>query len=299
MTGSPGEGWKVFADGDDANDVPLWKVLAQVRSDDLDEGLSANAAILNRAKPPFAWYYNLAFAVSMAFGFLFTIFMIALLLSIHSKSTDLFAVLVLTTLEATAAQHLWRQAYQYGLKTPDAPLDLPHTPDPVFDEVLGHLQKVSGPRAYYRSRFRKKRVFLNRRQFFGRLRYFLFSEHSRDRGMVMRFRTGLSLPADIFLHRDDVDTLLARSKPKRKSGPGRNSKYRYDEAIISLIGDPRLDGLDLDDPAAALRAVKDWLSEWFGANADETGDVPRRDQLTTYAEKICAHLKKIASAKGC
>lgn len=298
MTGRPGEGWKIFADGDEADNVPLWKVVAQFRSDDLDEGLNMNAAIINQAKPSPVRYYNLAFVVSFGFGFLSIIFLIGLLVSGHSATTDLFFCLTLATLAATMAPHLWRQAYQYGLKIPDAPLKLPHAADRLFDEVLGYLQKVDGPQAYYLSRFRKKRVPLKRRQFFGRLRYFLFSEHSKDRGMVMRYPTAMSLPADLYLHRDDVEAMLAMSRPKRKGGPGRNPKYRYDDAIIALIGDSRLNALDTKDRAAAMNAVKDWLSEWFETNADESGDMPRRDQLTRYAEKICTHLEMIASAKG-
>lgn len=292
MTGSPGEGWKTFADGDEADDVPLWQVLAQFRSDDLDEGLSANAAIINQARPPFARYYNIAFVVSFAFGFLSILFLIGLLISAgHPGTTSFFFYVTLVMLAATVAPHILRQAYQYGLSIPDSPLNLPHEADRLFDEVLGYLQRVDGPQAYFVSRFRKKRIPLRRRQFFGKLRYFLFSEHSNDRGMVLRFPTAMSLPADLYLHRDDVERMLAMSKPKRKGGPGRNAKYRYDEAIIALIGDPRLGTLDLKDPAAAIHTIKDWLSEWFEANADESGDVPRRDQLTRYAEKICTHLE--------
>lgn len=297
MTGRPGEGWKIFADGDEADNVPLWKVLAQFRSDDLDEGLSLNAAIINHAKPSPVRYYNLAFIISFAFGFLSVLLLIGLLVSGHSTATDLFFYLTLAALAATIAPHLWRQAYQYGLKIPDAPLKLPHASDRLFDEVLGYLQKVDGPKAYYISRLRKKRVPLKRRQFFGRLRYFLFSEHSKDRGMVMRYPTAMSLPTDLYLHRDDVETMLAMSRPKRRGGPGRNTKYRYDDAIIALIGDPRLRALDVKDRPAAISTVKDWLSEWFETNADASGDVPRRDQLTRYAEKICAHLEMIAPAE--
>lgn len=298
MTGRPGEGWKIFADGDEADNVPLWKVLAQFRSDDLDEGLSLNAAIINRAKPSPVRYYNLTFIISFAFGFLSVLLLIGLLVSGHSTATDLFFYLTLAALAATIAPHLWRQAYQYGLKIPDAPLKLPHAPDKLFDEVLGYLQKVDGPKAYYLSRLRKKRVPLKRRQFFGRLRYFLFSEHSKDRGMVMRYPTAMSLPADLYLHRDDVETMLAMSRPKRRGGPGRNTKYRYEDAIIALIGDPRLLALDVKDRPAAISTVKDWLTEWFETNADASGDVPRRDQLTRYAEKICAHIEMIAPAEG-
>lgn len=298
MTGRPGEGWKIFADGDEADNVPLWKVLAQFRSDDLDEGLNINAAIIEQAKPSPLRFYNIAFIISFGFGFLSIIFLIGILVSGHSPVTDIFYYLTLAALAATMAPHLGRQAYQYGLKTPDAPLKLPHAPDRLFDEVLGYLQKVDGPKAYYISRFRKQRVPLKRRQFFGRLRYFLFSEHSKDRGMVMRYPTAMSLPADLYLHRDDVETMLAMSRPKRRGGPGRNTKYRYDDAIIALIGDPRLGALDVTDRAAAISTVKDWLHKWLEKNADESGDVPRRDQLTRYAEKICTHLEMIVSAKG-
>lgn len=298
MTVSPGDGWKVFADGDDSENVPLWLALAQFNSDDLDDGLKANAEIINQAKPPFARYYNAAFIVSMAFGFLFAIFLFALLISAPSKSANLFSFLTLAALAVSAAPHVWRQLYQYGLKTPETPLGVPHAADRYFDEFLAYLQKASGPRAYYISRFGKRRVFLNRRQFFSRLRYFLFSEHSADRALVMRFRTGHSLPGDIFLHRTDVDKMLAMAKPKRKGGPGRNSKYRYAEAIIALIGDPRLGTLDLNDRAASVRTIKEWLADWFEVNADASGDVPRVDQLSPYAEKIVEHLKNLPVVQG-
>lgn len=299
MTGIPEEGWKTFADGDEADDVPLWKVLAQFRSDDLDEGLSANAAIIGQVRSPSARYYNTAFVVSFVFGFLSVLSIVGLLISAaYPGTTSFFYYLTLIMLAAAVAPHLLRQAYQYGLSIPEVPLELPHGPDRLFDEVLRYLQRVDGPQAYYRSRFRKKRIPLRRRQFFGRLRYFLFSEHSKDRGMVLRFPTAMSLPADLYLHRDDVERMLAMSKPKRRGGPGRNTKYRYDEAIISLIGDHRPGTLDLKDRAVAIHTIKDWLFQWFEANADESGDAPRRDQLTRYAEKIFTHLQIIASAKN-
>ena len=298
MTGTPGEGWKVFADGDEADDIPLWKVLAKVRSDDLNEGLDANVAFLARIRPAPSRYYNLALVISVVFGFLAVLFLIGLLISARSGATSLFFFLTLAMVAAAMAPYLWRQAYQYGLKIPDRPLALPHVPDPLFDAVLEHLQKVDGPQAYYRSWFRGKRVPLKRRQFFGRLRYFLFSEHGLDRAMVMRFPTAMALPADIYLHREDVDKMLTMSRPRRKGGPGRNSKYRYEDAIIALLLDPRPVALNVGDRAGAIQTIKDWLSEWFEANADETGEVPRRDQLTPFAEKIYAHLEKRASAKA-
>ena len=292
MTSNPGAGWKVFADGEDSENVPLWRALAQFTAEDLDEGLKANAVVIGKAQPVASRYYNMAYAVSMVSGFLLTISLAGLLLSPTTQSANLFSALTLAAFAATAAPHVCRQLYQYGFKTPDVPLPLPHAPDPHFEEFLGILQKASGPRAFYISRFGSRRVFLNRRQFFGKLRYFLFSEHSADRAFVMRFRTGHSLPGDIFLHRDDVDKMLAMAKPKRKGGPGRNSKYRYEDAIIALFGDPSLQTIDLSDRVAAMRAIKERLSFWFEANADESGDVPRGDQLAPIAEKVIAQLKK-------
>jgi hypothetical protein len=292
MTDRPGQGWKIFANGEEADNVPLWKALAQFRSDDLDEGLSLNAAIINEAKPSPVRYYNLAFVISFAFGFLSVLLLIGLLVSGHSTATDLFFYFTLVTLAATIAPHLWRQGYQYGLKIPDTPLELPHARDRLFDEVLGYLQKVDGPQVYYISRFRKKRVPLKRRQFFGRLRYFLFSEHSKDRGMVMRYPTAMSLPADLYLHRDDVDYMLTMIAPKRKGGSGRNPKYAYTEAVFDLRSDPRLDGLDLNDEATAIYSITGWLVEWFDSAANVSGEIPTRKQLTPYGRKILDHLKR-------
>jgi hypothetical protein len=294
VTSNPAAGWRIVSDTEDSENVPLWKALAQFTSEDLDEGLQANAAVIKREKPIFQRYYNLAFLTSLLFGFVFLVFLLGLLISIHSKSANALLLLVLAFMVATVAPHLWRQAYQYGLTIPDTPLALPHGADRHFDEFLGHLQRASGPRAYYLSRFGKKRKPLNRRQFFGRLRYFLFSEHSRDRGMVMRFPTAMSIPADLYVHRDDVEKMIAMSKPKRRAGPGRNPKYGYADAIASLIGDPRLDSLDLSDRAKSVGTIKGWLSEWFEAAADASGDVPRGDQLAPYAEKIFDRLRLIA-----
>ncbi len=298
MTSGPGEGWKVFADGDGVDDIPLWKVLAKIRTDDLGEGLNANAALLNRIKPPFSRNYNLALVTSCGFGFLSAFFLIGLVISLRTEATDFFFYLTLAMLAAAVAPHLWRQAYQYGLKIPDAPLELPHESDQLLDEVLGHLQKVDGPQAYYLSRFGKKRIPLNRRQFFGRLRYFLFSEHSKDRAMVMRFPTAMPLPADLYLHRDDMEKILAMSAPKRTAGPGRNVKYAYIEAVFDMRADQRLDALDLNDEAAATRSITDWLSEWFQSPANVSADVPDRKLLIPYARKIFSHLKNRPSPEG-
>ena len=298
MTGSPSERWKVFADGDDVNDIPLWKVLAKIRADDQDEGLSLNAAFLKAIKPRFSRSYNLAIGISSIFGLLALFSLIGLAAATRSESSDFFYYGTLLMLAGAIAPHLWRRAYQYGLAVQDAPLALPHSSDPLFDEVLGHLQKVDGPKAYYISRFGKKRIPLNRRQFFGRLRYLLLSEQGNDRAIVMRFPTAMPIPADLYLHREDMEKILSMSAPKRSGGPGRNVKYAYVEAAFDLRADPRLATLDLNDEAAAVHSLTDWLDEWFDSTANVSGEIPKRDRLTPYARKIYAHLKKSLSPDG-
>jgi len=139
----PGEGLKIFADGNECDGIPLWKALALFTSDDLDEGLKANSAVINRAKTPFARFYNLAFLVSLVSGFLFVISLIGLLISGSATATDLFSFLSVATLAGVAAPYLWRQLYQYGFAAPENPLELPYVPDRYFEEFLGNLQKAS------------------------------------------------------------------------------------------------------------------------------------------------------------
>lgn len=290
MTGISGEGWRIIADGDDADNVPLWRALARFRSDDLEEGRKDNAAVINRARPVFRRYYNAAFLASLAGGVLsFIVFFVMWIAGRSSVGDALFPVGLVLLAAATVPQ-LWRQIYQYGVATPDDPLTLPHDADRHFDEFLGYLQKASGPEAYYKPRFGKKREPLDRQEFFGRLRYFLFSEHDADRRLVMRFRSGWALPSDIFIHRDDLEKMIALSKPKRKGGSGRNVKYAYSEAIFDLRADTRLDTLDLNDEAAAIHSITDWLDEWFDSAANVSGEMPKRSQLTPYAKKIYDHL---------
>ena len=91
----------------------------------------------------------------------------------------------------------------------------------------------------------------------------------------------MSLPADLYLHRDDVEKILAMSTPKRAAGPGRKVKYGYIEAAFDLRADPRLNTL-----------------EWFQSAANVSADVPDRKLLTPYARNIFNQLKNNPSREG-
>lgn len=300
MIDKSGEGWRVLAGGEDFENVPLWKALAQFTSEDLDEGLRINAAVINRERPKVLRNYNIASLISIGMGVLFLLALLAILalaVSAHTAAVGLLMALSLILLVAALAPHLVRQVQQYGWIAPRSALPLPHEADRHFDEFLGHLQRASGPQAYYLSWFHKKRTLLKRQQFFGRLRYFLFSEDSADHRMVLRRGSILPFPADVYLHRDDVEKMISMSRLKRKAGPGRSAKYAYSGAIISLIGDPGLSMLDLSDRPAALRVIKNRLSNWFEMHSDASGDVPRGDLLAPYAEKIYERLKFFATSR--
>lgn len=284
--------------GNKSDNVALWKVLAQFRSENLDEGLELNQGFIDKIKPRHFLQHQVSIMTLLVFGVISGFFLIGLIANINSELSGYFLIFLWLSLAVFIAPYIWRRASQYGMKiNPDKPIKLPHEEDELFEKVIGYLQKVEAPEAFYMHPLLKKKVNLNRRQFFGKLRYFLFSEHGDDRAMVMRSPSAFGLSADVYLHRDDVEKMRKALKPKRKGGSGRKTKYRYDDAIVALIGDSRTDELDVHDRTAAIQTIKDWLSEWFVEHADVSGDVPRRDQIKPYAEKIFTRLEMIASAK--
>ncbi|QDC36041.1 hypothetical protein [Sphingobium fuliginis] len=196
---------------------------------------------------------------------------------------------------------LWRR-FQYGtgrLRKPREAIYANASDETreTLEKLFAYLQRESAPRAYYRN-WRGNPIYLERRYFFGNLRALLLSEFAAVRALCLS-PGGSRISGAIKIEKDPDEVIKELGiKPKRAGGPGRNAKYAYSDALISLIGDPRLSVLDLSNRAAAIRAIKKWLSDWFEEHADETGDVPRGDLLAPYAEKICAHLQKIASAKG-
>ena len=298
MTNVRDKGKKIFTNEDYSERVPLWRALAEFTSEDLDDGLKANAAVINKFKAPFVTSYNRESVISLITGSLFAFSLIGLLIAGQSVWKIVFTIFLVAMLLIVVASQLWRYVRQYGRKTPSAPLELPHASDPHFDEFLGLLQKETGPGAYGFSRFSNRRVPFKRQQFFGRLRYFLLSEHSAERAMVMRFGSGHALPADIFLRREQVDEMIATRRKKRKGGPGRNAKFRYIDAVIALIGDPRVGTLDLSKRTESVSKVNDWLDIWLKEHFDASGEIPRRDQLKEYAVSIVDHLEKLHAPKG-
>jgi hypothetical protein len=283
----------------DADDVPIRLALAMFISDDIDDAGAEITTITNMESAKYKKYFvasdSIFFLCALVFFAVFFTLIFSAESSIETKNSLLN--ISLGSLIFAAIPRILIQTFQYGWRVPEAPLALPHAGNKRIDEFLALLQKESGPKSYCYSLFQKRRVSLGRRQFFGKLRYLLFSEHGSVRRMVVRFPTGLPSPTDIFLRRSDVEKMIEASKPKRKGGPGRAPSPRYTDAIIALLGNQKLLQLGMADSEQAIDQVTKWLTDWFEENADESGWVPRRDQIKPYAEKICAHLKFLAAQK--
>jgi hypothetical protein len=283
----------------DADDVPIRQALAMFISDDIDDAGAEITAITNVEGAKYKKYFVASDFIFYLSALVFAAVFFTLVFSAESSTEAKNSLLNISigSLIFAAIPRILIQAFQYGWGMPEAPLALPHAANKRIDEFLALLQKEFGPKAYYFSIWNRKRVSLGRRQFFGKLRYLLFSEHGSMSRMVIRFPTGLPSPTDIFLRRSDVEKMIEASKPKRKGGPGRAPSPRYTDAIIALFGNENVLKLDVTDGEKAIDQVTKWLTDWFEENADESGWVPRRDQIKPYAEKICVHLKFLAAQK--
>ena len=300
--------WKTFADGYEAESIPLWKALALTRPEKLDEAIKKNSEFING----FRFRYDIIFELILGFAYIITIISLAVgLFSIFELSIYrtqfsfyLFFVLLISSFSLFCLIYF----YQYGIKRHDHPLPIPHATDKYFEDILTYLQSEEGPQAYYLSWRKNKQVPLPRKLFSGKLRYMLFSKYHRDRSVVTCLFPNMFLAADVYLHREDVERMLdvikpkppeePDIKPKRPGGPGRNFKYRYEDAIEAAINDSQLADLDLTDSDVAIEIITEWMAEWFEANAGTSGDVPRKASLKPFAAIIFIFLKKRAADRG-
>jgi hypothetical protein len=283
----------------DADDVPIRQALAMFISDDIDDAGAEITAVTNMESAKYKKYFVASDSIFFLCALVFVAVFFTLIFSAENpvETKNSLLNISLGSLIVAAIPRILIQAFQYGWGVPEVPLVLPHAGNKRIDEFLALLQKESGPKSYCYSLFQKRRVSLGRRQFFGKLRYLLFSEHGSVRRMVVRFPTGLPSPTDIFLRRPDVEKMIEASKPKRKGGPGRAPSPRYTDAIIALLGNQILLQLGVADSEQAIDQITKWMADWFEENADESGWVPRKDQIKPYAEKIYAHLKFLSAKK--
>ena len=162
----------------------------------------------------------------------------------------------------------------------------------TLEKLFDYLGRRTAPRAYFRTRAGTK-CYISRYVFMSRLRGLLLSENPGDRAIVLP-PYGLWFSGEIRIEAHPED-IIAALKPKRRGGPGREPKYAYADAIIDLIDNPELSGIDLGDEIIARRKVEALLVAWFQTRADESGDAPRADMLRPYAEKV---VKRLSITRG-
>lgn len=183
------------------------------------------------------------------------------------------------------------QAWQYGSGFPTAPLALPHVADKQIDALLAEFQREGGPKVY-RQRTDGRYAPVNRRLFFGRLRYLLLSQNSQDHRWVSPFGRLLPEVGDLFVTHTDLERLRLATKPKRKPGSGRDIKYAYTDAVIAVMADQAFHRLDLSNEARATDAIIDDLLDWFKDNMSASGDIPSESSIRPYAKKIIEALSE-------
>lgn len=281
----------------DNESIPLWKALAQYTSDDLDTGLDANAKTIKRMAGEFRKARSIHSIVSFGFGALCCISLAALVIgALAGREADYFlSSLAVFSAVVALLPRVLRQIDQYGFKRPDRAVPLPYDTNKYFEGFLRQLQSEAGPKAYYFSRFGDKRKYLERREFFGKLRYLLFSEHAEDRRLVMRFRTGRSLPSDIFIDRHDLDRMRVVRDVKPKAPAGTKPKYPYEEAIIAVLEDPEVKDINLRHRSKALSKIQDMMVDCINRNPDVTDPNCRKSlpRVQDCSEKIYSVLKNL------
>lgn len=276
--------------------VPLRYALALCHSEDIEEGLifinqavdQARTAVAAAIRRKTVWL-----TLTLPFALIATVAIFLDLANGPSPPNYLF-VLELTAFIAPVLVLLAWQSWQYGAGFIASPRELPHAPDERIEAVFAEFQKESGPQVYRLSNLRGRYISVNRRLFFGRLRYLVLSENPADRLHVHPFPALLPMAGSLYISRSDTERLRDMSKPKRKAGPGRDAKYAYVDAVIGVILDGHLQNLDLSNPASAIRMLEDILLAWFESHPLASGDLPRGDMVRPYAHKIFDALERKA-----
>jgi hypothetical protein len=274
------EEWNTSIDGGVSDSIPLWKALARFTSpDDLHAGMVLNESVIKNIKSRYRALYEATSIVSLI-GIVLLVAYTPILLAwlfFVGENNYVINVILAVLLVLALGPKIVRRIHQYGINRLYDPLTLNFESNQYFDEFIGYLQRGSQPHAYYVTRFGGKRKYLDRREFFGRLRYLLFSEHPADRRLVTRYEAWGPLPSDIFIHRDNLEIIqkLRESAPQKPKGV--DSKYPYEDAIIAVLNSNEVKLLNLKERDAALKALRTMIVDWLKEINPAEGNSPRTD----------------------
>lgn len=307
--------------GPENDDVPLWYALAMFISEDTSTSLPKIDKITDKILRENAKYFEeirVPSRVLFAFSIALLSYALWVFLSTHTLANLSLGGSVLFISASIGLSYFWHRV-QYGKKLwPDEPVKVPHDTDQLIDEFIAILQKpqANGKSiAYYRSRFAKEQVFIDRRQFFGALRYLLFSERPKARSAVTDFWNGLAAPANIYIHQLELNRIVAsrRGSPsqglgtdqmsvpvtsQRRRSPGRTREYPYDEVKARLLETPESRKIDLSDRETALEKIKELfhrlLQKRPNQRPSKKDNYARKDYIKhSDVEELYEELKKI------
>lgn len=299
MTKADHVDWNNALDGKESDYMPLWEAMGRLRSkNNLSEGVRINETIINERREKLRLRWIALDLIKFSLGILAISSLVVLVTSIHPDDTGVsIGILLFGTLGLLTLQ-IERRIDQYGAQTyPVEAQQLPYEKDPIFERAVELFQKVDGPKIIHISRFMRKREHLDNAHFFSKLRYFLFSRRSNDRGTVMYLRSAIGVYSNLYIHRENVEKMLSAKKSAPKGGRGRPVEYLYDDAIAAVMHHPKIGKIDRTNEDKALESLKDFLAEWFKENEDESCRRPRRSQLITPAKKILAKLERKSPQK--
>jgi hypothetical protein len=245
-------------------------------------------------------FYNWSLPIILICPFFFGA--LSLIIAVHSKALGniFYGIAIICACAPIFVWWNWSHL-QYGWGKRRHPRDAHYvdTSDESkekLEKLFAYMQRDSAPRAYYRVKNFAPR-YLDRNYTFGSLRVLLLSASPSVRALCLS-PSGHRISAPIKIEADPDEVIKALNvKPKRKGGQGAKVKYPYIDAVLWLIDEPRLNRLDLTNRDQAIDTIKIWLSDWFKDHVDESGDIPRNDQLKPFAEKIHARQEKISPLK--
>lgn len=190
----------------------------------------------------------------------------------------------------------WR-FYQYGFgrKLKPMPSIYANADGKLLDGLarfFSVMQLETTPRAYYEAKSGRK-VFLDRRYFYGRLRVLMLSEHRWEREPMFS-PSGWWFDHEVKMD-VDVEALIRAANARPKSA-GRPTQYDYKAILLVLTEHPSLDGIDPTKHGSESQVMK--LIHKLSENRPDYPEcLPEDTQLRGLAKEILAAIKKNRAAK--
>ena len=154
------------------------------------------------------------------------------------------------------------------------------------------MQLETTPRAYFETKSGRK-VFLDRRYFYGRLRVLMLSEHRWEREPMFS-PSGWWFDHEIKMD-IDVESLIREANARPKSA-GRPAQYDYKAILLALTGHPALEDIDPIRHGSESQVMK--LIHKVSENRPDYPDcLPEDSQLRGLAKEILAAIRKNRTSK--